>query len=313
MPPVDPDAAIRLAAFRRLRDLVARHGAVLPWRRIAEGFTYAGRSFHFANRARGIFRPVGMKGAALSIKTTVPRRGRRARYDDEVASDAAFFGYRYQGTDPASRDNRLLREAARLGAPLIYFYGVAPTWYHPLWPVYVTGWDDASRTFFIAVDRPEAVDARATGEAPPTWIATPEPRRRIAILEARRRLHRAAFRRLVLTAYEERCAVCDLHRAELLDAARILPERERRGHLDVPEGIALCALHHRAFDRHLIGIRPEGVVEVARRARTGVDDPVFRRAILDLQGKPIRVPRDPALRPRGDHLATRFAAFRAAG
>ena len=68
------------------------------------------------------------------------------------------------------------------------------------------------------------------------------------------------FRRTVLTAYERRCAICDFD-VRLdddllgLDAAHIKwhaaggPDR-------VPNGLALCKLHHHALDRGAIGLNP---------------------------------------------------------
>ena len=74
----------------------------------------------------------------------------------------------------------------------------------------------------------------------------------------RRRKRDPNFRRAVLTAYERRCAVCDFD-VRLdddllgLDAAHIKwhaaggPDR-------VPNGLALCKLHHHALDRGAIGL-----------------------------------------------------------
>lgn len=107
----DPDFQIRLAAFRELSRLTSVHGPVLTWVQIAQGFyTEDAERYLFANRARGIFRPAQMRGAALSIKTTVPRTGRIARYDDEEGS-VGEFRYRMQGEDPDFFDNRLLQIA----------------------------------------------------------------------------------------------------------------------------------------------------------------------------------------------------------
>jgi hypothetical protein len=46
---------------------------VLPWRTIEPGFRHGVRSYLFANQAKGIFRPAGMSGGALSIKNLDPR------------------------------------------------------------------------------------------------------------------------------------------------------------------------------------------------------------------------------------------------
>ena len=82
----DPDAVIRMAAFDRLRQLIAIRGGPLPWSSILEGFTFQGRHFHFASRAEGIFKPREMSGV-LSLKTVVPKPTRRVWYDDQKAGD----------------------------------------------------------------------------------------------------------------------------------------------------------------------------------------------------------------------------------
>src|SRR5919197_4456221 len=48
----------------------------------------------------------------------------------------------------------------------------------------------------------------------------------------------------VLRAYRERCAICRLRREELLDTAHILADGHPRGAPIVPNGLALCTLHH---------------------------------------------------------------------
>ena len=47
-----------------------------------------------------------------------------------------------------------------------------------------------------------------------------------------------------------------------VDAAHILPDGHPRGAPIVPNGLALCTLHHAAFDRHVLGVRPDLKVEI---------------------------------------------------
>ena len=58
-------------------------------------------------------------------------------------------------------------------------------------------------------------------------------------------------------------------------------------------GLALCRLHHAAFDRYLIGVTPD------LEDSTG-------------QGRRIHVPRADHLKPNRDFLAERYALFRRA-
>ena len=80
--------------------------------------------------------------------------------------------------------------------------------------------------------------------------------RRYLITETKRRLHQPVFASQVMLAYETRCAVCSLHHRELLDAAHITPDSDPRGLPVVTNGLALCKIHHAAFDQNILGIRP---------------------------------------------------------
>jgi len=69
-----------------------------------------------------------------------------------------------------------------------------------------------------------------------------------------------AFRQRVIRAYQERCALCSLRHRELLDAAHIAPDGQLEGEPAVSNGVALCKLHHAAFDRLFFAIRPDYVI-----------------------------------------------------
>lgn len=109
------------------------------------------------------------------------------------------------------------------------------------------------------------------------------------------------FRHAVLRAYERRCAVCgfDVRLDDDLvglDAAHIRWHSEG-GPDDVRNGLALCILHHRTFDRGAIGLE-----RAAKGFRLVVSDevngqsPAFRQ-LLDCHGKPLRNPQRTRQRP----------------
>lgn len=59
------------------------------------------------------------------------------------------------------------------------------------------------------------------------------------------------FSNKVNEAYGYRCAMCGIQLG-LIDAAHIIPFADEKGSDDVSNGISLCALHHRAYDRALV-------------------------------------------------------------
>lgn len=52
-------------------------------------------------------------------------------------------------------------------------------------------------------------------------------------------------------------------------AAHIIPDREEGGEPPVTNGLALCKLHHTAFDAFFLSIRPDYVIEIRRIGLTG--------------------------------------------
>jgi putative restriction endonuclease len=216
--------------------------------------------------------------------------------------------YRYRGTDPNHRDNVGLRLAMARRVPLVYLFGLVPGEYQPVWPVFIVGDDPASLSFYVAVD-----EARIALTPLMVLGADAEARRRYVTQLTRRRLHQAGFRKRVLRAYSIQCSLCRLKHEELLDAAHILPDGHPRGEPVVKNGVALCSLHHAAFDRHIIGIRPELTVEVREDVLAEVDGPMLRHGLQELHGARIHVPARAELKPDRDFLAERYELFRKAG
>jgi hypothetical protein len=139
-----------------------------------------------------------------------------------------------------------------------------------------------------------------------------EARRAYVTVITERRLHQQGFRERVLRAYQEQCAICRLRHDELLEAAHILPDGHPKGEPIVPNGLALCALHHAAFDGNILGIRPDFVVEVRLDILREKDGPMLQHGLQGFQGLSILKPRSRELWPRADFLAERYEEFRRA-
>jgi len=87
--------------------------------------------------------------------------------------------------------------------------------------------------------------------------ATPEEAaRRYDLTQIMRAFRDARFRPAVLRAYAYRCAVCGVA-LKLVDAAHIVPVSHPQGNDEVPNGMALCRLHHGAYDTGLLGVRSD--------------------------------------------------------
>ena len=105
------------------------------------------------------------------------------------------------------------------------------------------------------------------------------------------RLVQNFFRRSVLAAYNYACAFCRIDIPEILTASHIIPwiaNVELRA--DPRNGLSLCALHDRAFDRGLISVDEELRVRISERVKSKSESPIFHTAFTDLNGNPLSLP-----------------------
>jgi putative restriction endonuclease len=276
------------------------------------GFPTPRGTISFGSFFNGIYRPRAFSGpAALALVTAPPKTRRDAPYEDGYDEATQTFTYHYrrplsdsaQARMSAAADNRALVAAYELGVPLIYFNGIAPGQYMAIAPIYLTRNDPGTETVEFQVALP-AVDAV------PLATAGDDIARRYATREAHYRLHQQRFRHNVLRAYSTRCAVCKLREVPLLQAAHIVEDRDPLGGATVVNGIALCAIHHLAYDRNLLGIDPAGVVHIASRLLEEIDGPMLRVGLQGFHRARIDLPRRSQDRPDPDRLELRFERFR---
>jgi putative restriction endonuclease len=295
------------ARLRREADVwltVRTHDGTLPITRDElEEFEIDGRPFKLKDRQRGIRKPKEL-AAALSISTSYVPPGQPRRYDDAVGPDG-LIRYKYRDDQRGAADNEALRAAMRDGVPIFWFFGIAPGVYKPIYPIFVVGEEAEQEQFVIAPDTVRGVVAPGT---------TDENLRRYALRQTWQRLHQPVFRATVLHAYASRCAVCSLRHPELLDAAHIAPDRTEGGIASVRNGLALCTIHHRAYDVSVLGIRPDLVVEIRHDLLDEIDGPMLEHGLQRRHRQPLMVvPTRRADRPDPVLLAERYEVFRTAG
>jgi putative restriction endonuclease len=299
-PPDHSEALLRAAMFEHLDRLLRTSPDGALSSAAINMFTFQGRPVRLIVQT-GIWKPAGLSGA-LTIRTAFTPPNQPPPYVDDVGDDG-LVRYKYRGTDPNHADNRALRVAMIQGLPLVYFVGVARGVYVPRYPVWLVEEDPARHEFAIAVDEGQRfIDLSS--------LAPPQR----AYLERLTsvRLHQPVFRARVLRAYGERCAMCRLHEAQLLDAAHIIPDGQPKGDPVVPNGLALCKIHHVAYDVNLIGVRPNLVVEVAQRLLDDSDGPMLRHGLQEMAGAQLLVPRERTAQPDPERLELRYEQFRAA-
>jgi len=231
------DYEMRLVAIDRVRRVSERYDGIVPLTVLRQRFEFAGQQISFGTLSSGIFRPREMRGpAALSLTTAPSKAGGGSPYDDGLDEVTNSFVYHYRTAQSATaraiaaaeRDNEALRAGARLGVPLIYFHGIAPSQYAVVAPVFVTRDDPVRRV----VEMEAAMfigDASELGGGEVVGASDDRDLRRYATREALVRLHQQRFRTIVLQAYRGRCAICALRESALLQAAHILEDRDPRG------------------------------------------------------------------------------------
>lgn len=267
-------------------------------------FTFDGKMFRLVDPTRGIRKPRELS-SALSIMTTYRTEGAARPYEDEVGGDG-FLRYKWSGTDPDHMDNRGLRAAMVQQVPLIWFYGVGVGQYQPIYPVYLVDEEPDKHQFVVAIDASRDLHR-------PDSLAE-ETLRRYVVAETKRRLHQPVFRATVMRAYETRCAVCALGHGSLLDAAHIVPDGHEAGIASVRNGLALCKIHHAAFDVRILGITPDFVVQIREDLLAEIDGPMLEHGLKERHGRPLMVvPAKMSERPDRGLLEISYQEFRAAG
>jgi putative restriction endonuclease len=291
------DDRFRRAAFAWLGTKGSDGSAVVARHELLE-FTFDGERIPLIDPTRGIRRPAVLCGA-VSFLTTYSSSTATAPYDDTPGDDG-LLRYKYRGTDPQQGDNRAARLSLRGRLPMIWFYGIAAGLYLATYPVYVVAEEATEHQFVVATDRLPVLDSEA-----PTSVLEREYRAR----QTYQRVHQPVFRERVMYAYERRCAMCELRHVSLLDAAHIRRDNHPLGIPAVSNGIALCKIHHAAYDQNILGIRPDLKVDVRVDVLQEVDGPMLRHGLQEMVGVQLVVPRARADKPDDSAIAERYGEF----
>ncbi len=301
----DYDDRLRAAMFAYVNRLAPTDHDVVTSAQL-QAFEFEGKRISLLQPMRGI-RVVAGLPAALSIRTTYRSDPSQLPYDDSVGEDG-YYRYKWRGTERDAFDNKALRQALELQKPLLWFVGVRSGVFLPL-PVWLVGEEPNNHQFVVALD-----DIMREQWAGPGMLEHPADlalRRRYAEVTVKQRLHQPVFRQRVLAAYRSQCAVCHLRHDELLDAAHIKEDSDG-GQPIVPNGLAMCAIHHRAFDSNVLGITPAYEVQIRPDILEEHDGPTLRYALQGLHKAKLHVPTHKTARPSADLLEERFERFRAA-
>ncbi|MBX2979410.1 MAG: HNH endonuclease [Flavobacteriales bacterium] len=139
--------------------------------------------------------------------------------------------------------------------------------------------------------QPELITVQRMPEGPTESAATVNVRR-----------GQRYFRQAVLNAYGGRCAVTGLAVRELLIASHIIPWNAGEQHrLDPQNGIALNALHDKAFDRGLITFDTDLRLVLAPSLRDHFANATVAQSFKAYEGQPLTIPAE-AAGPKAEYL-----------
>jgi len=108
---------------------------------------------------------------------------------------------------------------------------------------------------------------------------------------AKVRINQNFFREMILASYRNRCSICSLPEANLLVASHIVPWSINVSlRMNPQNGICMCSLHDKAFDRGLIAISDNYRLLISATIKKLSDEVAIQRGLLPYQGIEVRLP-----------------------
>jgi putative restriction endonuclease len=260
-------------------------------------FNFQGIQVRLIDVQGGIWNPdsswpfVDQLRATLSINTTKAKK-----YEDQEIS-SGLWRYDYQSGGSAGKNTKM-RKAMELRLPLLWFVQQDSGRYIP-YRVFIINDFPGEGFCFIAPDLSLASASQSESVI----------ERQYAERLIRQRLHQPAFRARVLSAYQVKCAICQLGHGRLLDAAHITPDKDEDSSTSVTNGLSLCKIHHTAYDINMLGIDGDFSIHIREDILAEKDGPMLEHGIKGMDGRKITVPHQEASRPSRERLDSRFFQF----
>jgi putative restriction endonuclease len=284
---------LRLAIFADLERFIEIRGGFATRDELVN-FEIEGNRLGLIDRNRGIRNPLEFD-STLSIVTSPS-----GPYNDDIRPNGVIR-YAFRSGDPVGGDNRKLRIALETSTPLILFEKPMPNVYVPVFPAYVIDENFDERYFVIATGEAEwrAHALREASEADRNYVSQ----------VVQKRVHQPIFRARVMVAYSKTCTICQLKHPGLLDAAHIVPDSDIDGNASVTNGLALCKLHHAAFDQNLLGISGDYLVHINEDLLLEDDGPMLKHGLQEMHGLSLSLPQRKLDMPSRERLDVRFEDF----
>ncbi|TFF33504.1 HNH endonuclease [Mucilaginibacter psychrotolerans] len=106
------------------------------------------------------------------------------------------------------------------------------------------------------------------------------------------RLNQTAFRKMVLSNFDNQCCITGIDQTSLLVASHILPWSKDEGNrLNPKNGLALNCLHDKAFDRGLLTITEDFKIKVSSVFLKSAGIPSIQENFIAYDGMPLLSPK----------------------
>lgn len=106
------------------------------------------------------------------------------------------------------------------------------------------------------------------------------------------RLNQHLFRNLVLTNFDNRCCITGIKMPELIIASHIVPwSKDKANRISPKNGLALNALHDKAFDRGLLTVTEELKIKISSVFHQQADTESIKQNFINYDGKSIIEPK----------------------
>lgn len=174
-----------------------------------------------------------------------------------------------------------------------------------VWNEFYANWSDrAYESEQLLADKQHITLEEVAAEYEPL---PPVPAGRVKEQLVKVRVNQQFFRRTIMAAYDNTCCITGLHQPALLVAGHIKPwSEDEANRMNPRNGLALNALHDRAFELGLFTVRPDDyVIEVVPSVRAGSrSDAAAADALLGrFHGQALRLPARKRFLPDPELLA----------
>jgi len=196
------------------------------------------------------------------------------------------------GRSPSS----VARKLGNLGAfdPVLAKKGISGLTHYSktdkaVWEEFTNNWDALVRESQRLLASPGVIpQGEGPHDEPEVGLPTGATERPVVGVQ---RVYQDFFRRTVLASYDFTCCVCGADLPMLLIASHIVPwSVDKQNRVNPENGLCLCVLHDRAYDRGLLAVDDKMVIVVSREARKSRSEFV-QHTIVEFADKSLHAPR----------------------